>query len=79
MTIYTVALISPLVQGATLAGAVYNLVVVTIGNMIGGALFMRRSELIYLEVKKLKVILNPKLYNIKTDVNWRQFLYYIND
>ena len=78
MTIYTVALISPLVQGATLAGAVYNLVVVTIGNMIGGALFMG-VELIYLEVKKLKVILNPKLYNIKTDVNWRQFLYYIND
>lgn len=40
MTIYTVALISPLVQGSTLAGAVYNLVVVTIGNMIGGSLFM---------------------------------------
>ena len=40
MTIYAVALISPAVNGVTLAGAVYNIVAVTIGNMIGGALFM---------------------------------------
>ena len=36
MTIYAVSLISSAVQGATLAGAVYNLVAVT----IGGVLFM---------------------------------------
>ncbi|MBC5996144.1 formate/nitrite transporter family protein [Romboutsia ilealis] len=40
MTIYAVSLISSSVQGATLAGAMYNLVAVTIGNMIGGVLFM---------------------------------------
>ena len=40
MTIYAVSLISSAVQGATLAGAMYNLVAVTIGNMIGGVLFM---------------------------------------
>ena len=40
ITIYAVALILPSVQRATLAGAVYNLVAVTIGNMIGIALFM---------------------------------------
>ncbi|MCC3866856.1 formate/nitrite transporter family protein [Terrisporobacter mayombei] len=40
MTIFSVALISPAIQGATLAGAVYNLVAVTLGNMVGGALVM---------------------------------------
>lgn len=40
ITIYAVALILPSVQRATLAGAVYNLVAVTIGNMICIALFM---------------------------------------
>lgn len=40
MTIFSVALISPAIKGATLAGAVYNLVAVTLGNMVGGALVM---------------------------------------
>lgn len=40
MTVFSIALISPAIQGATLAGAVYNLVVVTLGNMVGGALVM---------------------------------------
>lgn len=40
MTIFSVALISPAIQGATLAGAIYNLVAVTLGNMVGGALVM---------------------------------------
>lgn len=40
MTIFSVALISPAIQGATLAGATYNLVAVTLGNMVGGALVM---------------------------------------
>ncbi|MEW9078427.1 formate/nitrite transporter family protein [Terrisporobacter glycolicus] len=40
MTIFSVVLISPVIQGATLAGAVYNLVAVTLGNMAGGALVM---------------------------------------
>lgn len=40
MTIFSVALISPDIQGATLGGAIYNLVAVTLGNMVGGALVM---------------------------------------
>ncbi|MGL5346289.1 MAG: formate/nitrite transporter family protein [Peptostreptococcaceae bacterium] len=40
MTIFGVALFSNAIQGATLAGAIYNLVVVTLGNMVGGALVM---------------------------------------
>ncbi|MGL6104502.1 formate/nitrite transporter family protein [Romboutsia sp.] len=40
MTVFAVALLSNAIQGATLAGAVYNLVVVTIGNIVGGALVM---------------------------------------
>lgn len=40
MTVFSIALISPAIQGATLAGAIYNLVVVTLGNMVGGALVM---------------------------------------
>ena len=40
MTIFSVALISPTIQGATLLGAIYNLVAVTFGNMVGGALVM---------------------------------------
>lgn len=40
MTIFSVALISPAIQGATLAGATYNLVAVTLGNIVGGALVM---------------------------------------
>ena len=40
MTIFSVALISPAIQGATLAGAIYNLVAVTLGNMVGGVLVM---------------------------------------
>lgn len=40
MTVFAVALISPAVQGATLAGAIYNLLVVTLGNVVGGALVM---------------------------------------
>lgn len=40
MTVFAVALLSNAIQGATLAGAVYNLVVVTVGNIVGGALIM---------------------------------------
>lgn len=40
MTIFGIALISPAIQGATLGGAIYNLLIVTIGNMVGGALVM---------------------------------------
>ena len=40
MTIFSVALISTVIQGATLLGAIYNLVAVTLGNMVGGALVM---------------------------------------
>lgn len=40
MTIFSVALISPAIQGATLAGAIYNLIAVTLGNMAGGVLVM---------------------------------------
>lgn len=40
MTIFSVALISPAIQGATLVGAAYNLVAVTLGNIVGGALVM---------------------------------------
>lgn len=40
MTILSVGLISPAIQGATLAGAIYNLVAVTLGNIVGGALVM---------------------------------------
>ena len=40
MTIFSIALISPAIQGATLAGSIYNLVAVTLGNMVGGALIM---------------------------------------
>ena len=40
MTVFSVALISPSIQGATLAGAIYNLVAVTLGNMVGGVLVM---------------------------------------
>ncbi|WP_419724532.1 formate/nitrite transporter family protein [Terrisporobacter petrolearius] len=40
MTIFSVALISPAIQGATLAGAIYNLAAVTLGNIVGGALVM---------------------------------------
>lgn len=40
MTIFSVAILSPTIQGATLAGAVYNLVGATLGNMVGGAIFM---------------------------------------
>ena len=40
MTVFSVALISPAIQGATLAGAIYNLVAVTLGNMVGGVLVM---------------------------------------
>lgn len=40
MTIYAVALISPAIEGVTISMAVYNLLAVTIGNIIGGAIFM---------------------------------------
>lgn len=40
MTVFAVALLSNAIQGATLTGAVYNLVVVTVGNIVGGALIM---------------------------------------
>ncbi|WP_434796457.1 formate/nitrite transporter family protein [Terrisporobacter vanillatitrophus] len=40
MTVLSIALLSPAIHGATLTGAVYNLVVVTLGNMVGGVLVM---------------------------------------
>lgn len=40
MTIFGIAIFSSTIQGATLTGAIYNLVVVTLGNMVGGALVM---------------------------------------
>lgn len=40
MTIFGVAIFSSAIKGATLAGAIYNLLVVTLGNIAGGALIM---------------------------------------
>ena len=40
MTIFGVVLFSPAIQGATLMGSIYNLLVVTLGNMVGGAIVM---------------------------------------
>lgn len=40
MTIYSVSLFSPAISTVTIGGAIYNLVAVTLGNIVGGALFM---------------------------------------
>lgn len=40
MTIFGVALFSSAIKGATLMGAIYNLCIVTLGNIVGGALVM---------------------------------------
>ncbi|MBS5953842.1 MAG: formate/nitrite transporter family protein [Paraclostridium bifermentans] len=40
MTIFGVALFSSTIKGATLMGAIYNLFIVTLGNIAGGALVM---------------------------------------
>lgn len=40
MTIYSVSLFSPTISTVTIGGAIYNLVAVTLGNIVGGALFM---------------------------------------
>lgn len=40
MTIFGVALFSSSIKGATLMGAIYNLFIVTLGNIAGGALVM---------------------------------------
>ena len=40
MTIFGVALFSSAIKGATIMGAIYNLFVVTLGNIAGGALVM---------------------------------------
>lgn len=40
MTVFSLALLSPAVDGITLAGAAHNLFWVTFGNTVGGALFM---------------------------------------
>ncbi|WP_148551695.1 formate/nitrite transporter family protein [Paraclostridium bifermentans] len=40
MTIFGVALFSSAIKGATLMGAIYNLFIVTLGNIVGGALVM---------------------------------------
>lgn len=40
MTIFGVALFSSAIKGATLMGAIYNLFIVTLGNIAGGALVM---------------------------------------
>ena len=40
MTVFGVALFSPVIKSVTIGAAVYNLIVVTLGNMAGGALVM---------------------------------------
>ncbi len=40
MTLFTVALLNPMGQGVSFGGAVYNLVVVTLGNLVGGVVFV---------------------------------------
>ena len=40
MTTFGVALLAPSITTVTLGGAVYNLIVVTLGNFVGGALFL---------------------------------------
>ncbi|MGX4599338.1 formate/nitrite transporter family protein [Faecalimicrobium sp. JNUCC 81] len=40
MTIFGVALFSPAIQSVAISGAIYNLAAVTLGNMVGGAIFM---------------------------------------
>ena len=40
MTLFTEVLLNPAGQAVSLGGAVYNLVMVTIGNMIGGIVFV---------------------------------------
>lgn len=40
MTIFGVALFSSAIKGATIMGAIYNLCIVTLGNIVGGALVM---------------------------------------
>ncbi|HBI64252.1 MAG TPA: nitrite transporter NirC, partial [Clostridiales bacterium] len=40
MTLLTIALMNPAGQAVTIGGFVYNLILVTIGNMIGGILFV---------------------------------------
>ena len=40
MTIFGVVLFSKAIAGATLGGAIYNLAIVTLGNMVGGALLL---------------------------------------
>ena len=40
MTIFGVVLFSKAIAGATLGGAIYNLAIVTLGNMVGGAIVM---------------------------------------
>ncbi len=52
MTVFGVALLSPTIQTVTIASAAYNLVAVTIGNIIGGALFMGAGTYILGSEKK---------------------------
>ena len=40
MTIFGIVLFSKAIAGATLGGAIYNLAIVTLGNMVGGAIVM---------------------------------------
>ena len=40
MTFFTIGLLNPMGQAITLGGAFYNLLIVTIGNMIGGIVFV---------------------------------------
>lgn len=40
MTFFTIGLLNPMDQAITLGGAVYNLIIVTAGNMIGGILLV---------------------------------------
>ena len=40
MTLFTVALLQPVHEAVSIGGFFYNLIVVTLGNLAGGALFV---------------------------------------
>lgn len=40
MTFLTIGMMNPLVEGITMGGYLYNLAIVTLGNMVGGILFV---------------------------------------
>ena len=40
MTLLTISLLAPMEAAVSIGGYVYNLIVVTLGNMVGGILFV---------------------------------------